>query len=69
MNKFYIAEYAKALDEQTAFEQLIMQVDANPKILDSLTLEQLIRINKYYEECIRQKEDQLSRLKSSLPYD
>ncbi|MBR3143453.1 MAG: hypothetical protein IKF09_09950 [Clostridiales bacterium] len=66
MNKFYISEYAKALDEQTAFEQLILQVNANPKILDTLSLEQLIKINRYYEECIRQKEDQLRRLKNPI---
>ena len=67
MNQFYTAEFAESLDEQTAFEQLIMQVDADPRILDTLSLEQLVKINKYYRECIRQKADEFVKIMRSLP--
>lgn len=68
MNKFYNAELAAGLEEVAELDriaELAAKALDNPDILDELELEDLVMLNKYYDEKIREKEDELARLTDS----
>lgn len=68
MNKFYNAELASGLEEVAKLDriaELAVKTLDNPDILDELELEDLVMLNKYYDEMIRKKEDELTRLTDS----
>ena len=64
MTKFYNAELANEIKCLTEFEELVARVDANPAILDTLTLDELEKLNRYYEKRIRQMDAQIHALKN-----
>ena len=68
MNKFYKAELVAELEEVAKLDriaELAAKTLDNPDILDELELVDLVMLNKYYDEIIREKEDELARLTGS----
>ena len=68
MNKFYNAELVAELEEVAKLDriaELAAKTLDHPDILDELELVDLVMLNKYYDEIIREKEDELARLTGS----
>ena len=65
MNMFYSAELARTVKEITEFDDLITHVGKDPSVLYTLSLEELEKINCYYDEIIEQKKAQLHALEGS----
>ena len=68
MNKFYNAELVAELEEVAKLDriaELAAKTLDNPDILDELELVDLVMLNKYYDEIIREKEEELARLTGS----
>ena len=62
MNKFYNAVVAEQIEEYEVLMQLVNRVDADPAVIDTLPLTELEKLNKYYDELIKQKEKLLKSL-------
>ena len=67
MNKFFNAELAKAVKEITKFDELVARVDKNPSVMYTLSLDELKKLNCYYEEIIRRNQSKILELEASSP--
>lgn len=63
MNKFYDKTLSEGVAECGKFMDLIQRVNKDASVLDTLSLEELERINAYYEKRNRGLEKQIARLK------
>ena len=66
MNKFFDKALADDVAMHEDFMQLINQINEDPNILDSLSLEQLVQVNAYYDKECRKLETKISMLEANL---
>lgn len=64
-NQFFDAELADQIATRDRIEMLARKSEDDPDILLSLELEDLGKINQYYDEIIRKKEEELAYLRNS----
>lgn len=64
-NQFFDAEFADQIATRDRIEMLARKSEDDPDILLSLELEDLEKINQYYDEIIRKKEEELAYLRNS----
>ena len=49
MSSFFKEEYAAALKEQEELDRLMLRVKADLSVLDTLSLEELLKVNRYFD--------------------
>lgn len=64
-NQFFDAELAGWIAVRDRIEMLARKIDGHPELMLSLELEELEELNLYYDELIRQKEEELEYLKNA----
>lgn len=67
MNSFFKEDYATALKEQEELDQLMLRIKADPTVLDTLSLEELLKVNSYFDQLIQDYEEEIARLTDQCP--
>lgn len=67
MSSFFKEEYAAALKEQEELDRLMLRVKADLSVLDTLSLEELLKVNRYFDQLSRDYEMEIARLTDQCP--
>lgn len=67
MSSFFKEDYATALKEQEELDQLMLRIKADPTVLDTLSLEELLKVNSYFNRLIQDYEEEIARLTDQCP--
>lgn len=67
MSSFFKEDYATALKEQEELDQLMLRIKADPTVLDTLSLEELLKVNSYFDQLIQDYEEEIARLTDQCP--
>ena len=67
MSSFFKEDYATALKEQEELDQLMLRIKADPAVLDTLSLEELLKVNSYFDQLIQDYEEEIARLTDQCP--
>ena len=62
MSSFFKEEYAAALKEQEELDRLMLRVKADLSVLDTLSLEELLKVNRYFDQLSQDYEMEIARL-------
>ncbi|MBR2257749.1 MAG: hypothetical protein IJ899_10570 [Blautia sp.] len=66
MNPFFNEDQAKDIRERAELEELFRRVNEDPEIMKTLSLHEILKLNKYMDEIIREQEELLHKLESFL---
>ena len=66
MNPFFNEDQAKDIRERAELEELFRRVNEDPEIMKTLSLHEILKLNKYMDEIIRDQEELLHKLESFL---
>lgn len=67
MSSFFKEEYAAALKEQEELDRLMLRVKADLSVLDTLSLEELLKVNKYFGQLSQDYEMEIAHLTDQCP--
>ena len=67
MSSFFKEEYAAALKEQEELDRLMLRVKADLSVLDTLSLEELLKVNRYFDQLSQDYEMEIARLTDQGP--
>lgn len=66
MNRFFDKTVADDIAKYEEFMNLINQINEDPSILNTLSLEMLVQVNAYFEEKCRKVEEEIRMLEQNL---